>query len=119
RPTKVTAKEAPMLGLRSKREVAAAPRGATSSVILIFAVAWATSASPGALAQDEALAGNWQVDIDCGLFPFEYATATSFLFIEADPEGGGLVATQPSCGTLAVPGSIQELVECVADPDPV
>lgn len=104
-------------GRRTQHRQSRSPWSPAATIVAVMLVV--TTQPTDCSGQDAAIVGSWQVDIDCGLFPFEYATATSFLLIEESVDGQGLVATIPSCGTLAVPGGLEEMVQCVTEPDPI
>src|SRR5262245_24374351 len=81
---------------------------------IIAALLLATSAGPGNAASP-GVAGNWQVNIDCGLS----ATASILLNLAEDSASGAMVGRYTDCGTFEVPDAIRRVSSCVITPDPI
>jgi hypothetical protein len=79
-----------------------------ATLLLIASAAAGKGASPD-------VAGNWQVNIDCGLS----ATASILLNLAEDSASGAIVGRYSDCGTFEVPDAIRRVSSCAITPDPI
>lgn len=88
------------------------------TLVSLFLLGIATAPARAVVPPPPEILGSWQLNIDCTGSPEPYATATSFLVLEEDPERGDVYATTPRCGTISTLDAIRE-IDCLHDAVPV